>query len=84
VSIDPEVILPAEMNFRSAISGPQLVILDNRKIHGSLLISHIGRSLDEHIACHITHPREAIVIVFRSIIRIAEEGKTEQEETDKN
>jgi len=78
VSIDPEIIFFTKMNFCSAISGSKLVILDYREIDYSLLISHISSSLNEHIACHIAHPRKAIVIVFSTIIRINEEGKTNQ------
>jgi hypothetical protein len=79
ISIDPEVILFAKMNLCPAFSGTKLVIYDDRKINRSLLISLVGSSLNKHITGHITHPRKAIVIVFRTVIRVAEEGKTEQE-----
>jgi len=68
VSIDPEIVFSAKMNFCPSVSGSELVIHDDRKIDRTLLISHIRRSLYEHIACYITHPRKAIVIVFRTVI----------------
>jgi hypothetical protein len=82
VSIDPEIIFSTKMNFRPAISRPELVILNDREIDDSLLISHISGPLDEHIACHITHPRKAIIIVFSCTIRINDEGKTKQKPCD--
>jgi hypothetical protein len=78
ISIDPEIILFDKMNFCSAISGSELVIHDYGEIDCSLLISHIISSFNKHIACHIAHPRKAIVIVFSTIVRINEEGKTNQ------
>jgi hypothetical protein len=82
ISIDPDVIFFAKMNFCSTISGSKLVVLNDRKIDCSLLITHIRGSLNEHVACHITHPRKAIVIVFSAIIGINEEGKTKQKNCD--
>jgi len=82
VSIDPEIIFSTKMNFSSTISRPELVILDNREIHYSLLISHISGPLNENIACYIAHPCKAIIIVFSSTIRINKEGKTKQKTCD--
>jgi hypothetical protein len=78
VSIDPKVIFFAKMNFCSTISGSKLVIFDYREIDCALLISHICGSFNEHISCHVAHPRKTVIIVFITIIGINEEGKTNQ------
>ena len=64
VFIDAEIILPAEMDFGSAILSSQFIARYNRQIDRALFVTQILGPLDEDISFHIIQTRKRIAIIF--------------------
>jgi hypothetical protein len=64
LSVDTEIILFPEMNFRPAFSCPDFVSLDQGQIHYPLFVSEVIRSLDKHISLDITQASVTVAVVL--------------------
>jgi hypothetical protein len=64
VSIDTEIIIPAEMDFGPAILRSELIACYNRQIDCTFFITHVLSSLYEDISFHVIQTGKRIAVIF--------------------
>jgi len=65
--VEPEKVLPAEIDFRPPLAGADLVALDERQVDGRFLGPEVAGSGDGHVTLDIGHAGEARAIIILAL-----------------